>query len=119
MKTDELREAFLDFFASKGCVRRPSDVLVPNDPTVLFTPAGMNQFKREFMGLGDPELHARDDLPEVHPHRRHRERRQDAAAHDVLRDAGELQLRRLLQARGHPLGLGVPDEGPEDPRATG
>src|SRR5438105_7281417 len=54
MKTDELREAFLDFFVSKGCVRRPSDVLVPNDPTVLFTPAGMNQFKREFMGLGDP-----------------------------------------------------------------
>ena len=54
MKTDELREAYLDFFASKGCVRKPSDVLVPNDPTVLFTPAGMNQFKREFMGLGEP-----------------------------------------------------------------
>src|SRR5277367_1800832 len=53
MKTDELREAFLDFFTAKGCVRRASDVLVPNDPTVLFTPAGMNQFKREFMGLGD------------------------------------------------------------------
>ena len=59
MKTDELREAFLDFFASKGCVRKPSDVLVPNDPTVLFTPAGMNQFKREFMGLGDPTSTAR------------------------------------------------------------
>ncbi len=56
MTTDELREAYLDFFASKGCVRRPSDVLVPNDPTVLFTPAGMNQFKREFMGLGDPQF---------------------------------------------------------------
>ena len=56
MKTDELREAYLEFFASKGCVRRPSDVLVPNDPTVLFTPAGMNQFKREFMGLGDPRF---------------------------------------------------------------
>jgi len=54
MKTDDLREAFLEFFASKGCVRKPSDVLAPNDPTVLFTPAGMNQFKREFMGLGDP-----------------------------------------------------------------
>ncbi len=55
MKMDELREAYLDFFAGKGCVRRPSDVLVPkDDPTVLFTPAGMNQFKREFMGLGDP-----------------------------------------------------------------
>ncbi len=56
MTTDEIREAYLDFFATKGCVRRPSDVLVPNDPTVLFTPAGMNQFKREFMGLGDPSF---------------------------------------------------------------
>ena len=36
MKTDELREKYLSFFESKGCVRRPSDVLVPNDPTVLF-----------------------------------------------------------------------------------
>jgi alanyl-tRNA synthetase len=54
--TDELREAYLEFFASKGCTRRPSDVLVPNDPTVLFTPAGMNQFKREFMGMGEPKL---------------------------------------------------------------
>ena len=54
MKTDDIREAYLSFFESKGCVRKPSDVLVPNDPTVLFTPAGMNQFKREFMGLGDP-----------------------------------------------------------------
>ncbi len=57
MKTDELREAFLKFFESKGCVRLPSDALVPrNDPTVLFTPAGMNQFKKNFMGLGDPQL---------------------------------------------------------------
>jgi len=54
MTTDDLRDAYLDFFAAKGCTRRPSDVLVPNDPTVLFTPAGMNQFKREFLGLGDP-----------------------------------------------------------------
>jgi len=52
MKTDELREAYLSFFESKQCVRRPSDVLVPNDPTVLFTPAGMNQFKNEFLGIG-------------------------------------------------------------------
>ncbi len=51
MKTDELREAYLSFFESKGCVRRPSDVLVPRgDPSVLFTPAGMNQFKDEFLG---------------------------------------------------------------------
>ncbi|MFM7130550.1 MAG: alanine--tRNA ligase [bacterium] len=56
MKTDDIREAYLSFFESKGCVRKPSDVLVPNDPTVLFTGAGMNQFKREFMGLGDPSF---------------------------------------------------------------
>src|SRR5688572_14599310 len=52
MKTDELREAYLAFFESKGCVRKPSDVLVPNDPSVLFTPAGMNQFKEQFLGIG-------------------------------------------------------------------
>ena len=51
MKANELREKYLSFFESKGCVRRPSDVLVPRwDPSVLFTPAGMNQFKDHFMG---------------------------------------------------------------------
>jgi alanyl-tRNA synthetase len=51
MKTDELREKYLDFFVSKGCTMRPSDVLVPRwDPSVLFTPAGMNQFKDHFLG---------------------------------------------------------------------
>ena len=57
MKTDELRESYLAFFEQKGCVRRPSDVLVPrDDPTVLFTPAGMNQFKNEFMGIATLEF---------------------------------------------------------------
>ncbi|MBS0210718.1 MAG: alanine--tRNA ligase [Planctomycetes bacterium] len=51
MKTDELREKYLAFFESKGCTRRPSDVLVPTwDHSVLFTPAGMNQFKDHFLG---------------------------------------------------------------------
>ncbi len=57
MKTDELREKYLEYFESKGCVRRPSDVLVPRgDPTVLFTPAGMNQFKDQFLGVGKLEF---------------------------------------------------------------
>ena len=51
MKTDELREKYLVFFQTKGHTRCPSDVLVPTwDPSVLFTPAGMNQFKDHFLG---------------------------------------------------------------------
>jgi len=51
MKTDELREKYLAFFETKGHTRQQSDVLVPTwDPSVLFTPAGMNQFKDHFLG---------------------------------------------------------------------
>ncbi len=51
MKTDELREKYLEFFQTQGHARQPSDVLVPTwDPSVLFTPAGMNQFKDHFLG---------------------------------------------------------------------
>ena len=51
MKTNELREKYLTFFEQKGHRRCPSDVLVPTwDPSVLFTPAGMNQFKDHFLG---------------------------------------------------------------------
>ncbi len=51
MKTDELREKYLAFFETKGHQRCASDVLVPTwDPSVLFTPAGMNQFKDHFLG---------------------------------------------------------------------
>ncbi|MCD8351318.1 MAG: alanine--tRNA ligase [Planctomycetaceae bacterium] len=52
MKTDDIRDKYLNFFASKGATIVPSDSLVPhNDPTLLFTGAGMNQFKDQFMGL--------------------------------------------------------------------
>ena len=51
MNTNELREKYLEFFQSKGHTRCASDVLVPTwDPSVLFTPAGMNQFKDHFLG---------------------------------------------------------------------
>ncbi len=51
MQTNELRDKYLAFFETKGHTRRPSDVLVPTwDPSVLFTPAGMNQFKDHFLG---------------------------------------------------------------------
>jgi alanyl-tRNA synthetase len=51
MKTDEIREKYLSFYESKGHTRCASDVLVPTwDPSVLFTPAGMNPFKDHFLG---------------------------------------------------------------------
>jgi alanyl-tRNA synthetase len=57
MRTNELREKYLAFFESKGCLRKPSDVLVPrDDQSVLFTPAGMNQFKNQFLGIGPLEF---------------------------------------------------------------
>ncbi len=54
MKTDELRNKFLKFFGKKSHTIWPSDSLVPqNDPTLLFTGAGMNQFKDMFLGKGN------------------------------------------------------------------
>ena len=51
MTANEIRKKFLDFFKSKGHTIVDSDSLVPkDDPTVLFTTAGMQQFKRQFLG---------------------------------------------------------------------
>ncbi|MBI4880804.1 MAG: alanine--tRNA ligase [Planctomycetes bacterium] len=57
MKADELRRRYLAFFARRGHRVFPSDSLVPEgDASVLFTGAGMNQFKDAFLGKGPPDL---------------------------------------------------------------
>ena len=51
MTSKEIRKAYLDFFASKGHTIVPSaPMVVKNDPTLMFTNAGMNQFKDWLLG---------------------------------------------------------------------
>ncbi|MBR0393616.1 MAG: hypothetical protein IIX04_00735, partial [Alistipes sp.] len=51
MKSNEIRQAFLDFFAAKEHTVVPSaPMVVKGDPTLMFTNAGMNQFKDIFLG---------------------------------------------------------------------
>ncbi|MAF42732.1 MAG: alanine--tRNA ligase [Parcubacteria group bacterium] len=54
MKTRELRQKFLDFFEKKGHKIVPSSSLIPKDPSVLLTSAGMQQFKEYFLGEPSP-----------------------------------------------------------------
>ncbi|MEY4915139.1 MAG: hypothetical protein RJA02_1408, partial [Armatimonadota bacterium] len=54
MEASELRRAYLDFFASKGALVLPSDSLVTEDPTLLFTVAGMVPFKAYFEDRATP-----------------------------------------------------------------
>ena len=56
-KSFELRESFLNYFKEKGhAVVRSSKVIPENDPTLLFTNAGMNQFKNYFLGIEEPQF---------------------------------------------------------------
>lgn len=65
----QLREMFQQFMESKGHHRIPSASVIPeNDPTVLFTTAGMHPLVPYLMGTPPPRRHAPDRRAEVHPH---------------------------------------------------
>ena len=56
MTSDEIRDSFLEYFRKHGHAIVPSASLIPaDDPTLLFTNAGMNQFKDVFLGIGQRE----------------------------------------------------------------
>ena len=56
MTSDEIRSNFLEYFRKNGHTIVPSASLIPaDDPTLLFTNAGMNQFKDVFLGIGQRE----------------------------------------------------------------
>ena len=108
---NELREMYLSFFETKGHLRLPSFSLIPqNDPSLLLINSGMAPMKPFFTGEQEPPRHRvttcqkcirTGDIENVGKTARHG---------TYLRDAGQLLLRRLLQARGHSLELGIPDQ---------
>ena len=114
--SNEIRRAFLDYFAGHGHEVVASSPLVPhNDPTLLFTNAGMVQFKNVFTGIEHRPLQARRDLAEMRARRRQAQRprqcRLHRAASHLLRDARQFFVRRLLQGPGDRAGLEAGDRG--------
>ena len=101
---------FSTYFARNGHEVVPSSPLVPrNDPTLLFTNAGMVQFKNVFTGAEKRPYSPRHHVAEMRPRRRQAQRSRECrlyrAASHVLRDARQFLLRRLFQGTRHRAGL--------------
>ena len=76
---------YLSFFETKGHLRLPSFSLIPrNDPSLLLINAGMSPMKTMVHRGRRAAAPPRDDLPEVHPHARYREHRQDGPPRHLL-----------------------------------
>ena len=113
MTTNELREAFQRFYEERGHLRVPGHSLVPpaEDQTTLFIIAGMQQFKPYFLRTKEPPSETRRQRPAVPARRREGQRPRRGGPHRaallLLRDDGQLLVRRLLQGRGRRLRLGM------------
>ena len=120
MPASEIRQHFLDFFAERGHEVVPSASLVPaGDQTLLFTNSGMVQFKEVLTGAETRSYKRAVDVPALPARRRQAQRLRGGRPHHapphLLRDARQLELRRLLQARGDRMGQGAADRGLQDP----
>ena len=116
MLSRDIRRSFIDFYAGRGHAEVASSSLVPrgrSDPAVRQRRHGPVQ--ELLPRRGEAGLAARGDLPEVPAGvgkaQRPGERRAESPAPHVLRDAGELLLRRLLQGRGDRVRLGTGHRG--------
>ncbi len=123
MTSDEIRERYLSFFEERGHLRIPSASLVPSahDPSALLTVAGMHPLKPYFLGQEAPpaprltscqKCFRTVDIDNVG---------NTDAPPDVLRDARQLLVRRLLQARGDRVRVGALARGASasPPRTSG
>jgi len=101
MKAGEVRQVFLDFFASKGHhIAQPSSLIVQGDPTLLFTNAGMNPFKDLFLGNRTPDFRR---VADTQPCLR------VSGKHNDLEDVGKDTYHHTLQRGSHCLGMGIVD----------
>ena len=114
MTANEVRESFKKFFEGKGHKIVPSaPMVIKDDPTLMFTNAGMNQWKDIILGTKDPGK----DVRRVDTHKclrvsgKHNDLEEVGhdTYHHYVRDARQLELRRLLQGRRHRHGLGILD----------
>ena len=110
MQSAEIARRYLAHFEARGHAIVPSASLVADDPTLLFVVAGMQPFKPYLLGQQTPPWKRVADVQKVRPHPGHRRGRQDHQARDVLPDARQLVVRRLLQGRRDPLGVGAADQ---------
>ncbi len=119
LTSSQLRQAFLDYFAKNGHQVVPSSSLVPvNDPTLLFTNAGMVQFKDCFFGKDKRDyVRAASSQRCVRAGGKHNDLENvgyTARHHTFFEMLGNFSFRRLLQEGRDPLRLGFPHGHAED-----
>ena len=108
VKADEIRSTYLSFFEEREHKIVPSASLVPasHDPSVLLTTAGMQPFKPYFLGQEEPPAPRVADVQRCFRTTDIERGRQHRPPPDLLRDARQLELRRLLQGASRSPGAG-------------